>query len=151
MSRVGRAVVLLASLALAGACAEPEPQGERSFDDVEVTAGDDTGFTTDFDEIGPRPVPGINGLIPPDFPETLPLYTPADLVDFGAGARRERFIVLQVEAPLSGVRDEQLARLRRGGWRVSGGGDAWRADRAGRTVRLTFRTEEGVSQIRYDY
>ena len=144
------AALALAVLSAAG-CAEPPAADEpKPFDEVVVDSVDDGEFTTVFDEIGPRPVKGISGLLPPDVPRELPLYTPAGLIDFGAGARG-RFLVLQADAPPDEVRDEQLSRLRRGGWRVSPEGAGWRLDRSGRTVRLTLQAVETVTQLRFDY
>lgn len=146
-----RSIAAAAFLALTLGCAPPPEDAPKRFEEVEVSDVEDSLLTTAFDEIGPRVVEGVGGLLPPDFPAAFPVFTPSTLMDFGGRGPGKRYLVLQASAPEERVRSRQLELLRAKGWRISGDGGSWRADRDGLTVRLRLTDLQSITELRLEY
>ncbi|MCB9377865.1 MAG: hypothetical protein H6511_03765 [Holophagales bacterium] len=146
-SRPGAVALLcLAPVALLSGCGGSERRaGTRGeLQTVDVSAAPDADATTELDVVA-TPRAASVGVLPADFPKTIPLPAGGSLVDFGEGAAGS-WIELVVAAPPDEVSAEYRRRLSRGGFRESGGG-VWArgslrlkvavaARAAGATVRL---------------
>jgi hypothetical protein len=137
-------------LALTAGCAPPEEDALEPFETEEVGGAPDSAADLSTDPIGPRPIEELSGVLPSQFPRSVPLLTPSSLVDFGED-ERGRHILVMVGGTLAGVRERQLGALRQAGFEVSGGGSAYRAGRGEVEVTLDFREERGATEIRIGY
>ncbi|MEM8997825.1 MAG: hypothetical protein AAGF23_23790, partial [Acidobacteriota bacterium] len=90
-----------------------------------------------------RRPPGLSGRLPAGFPENLPLFLPASLVDYGLDDS-DRWVDILCPASLSRVRSEMLDKARAEGWRVDGE-TLFFEDRE---VRLEFRDGNPGSVVR---
>lgn len=149
------AALLSLALALGGALAGCEPQpkpGELiDLETEDVAESVDALLDTSFDRRGPRIVEGVAGFLPSDFPARFPIVTPASLIDQGGSGAGSRFVVIQIAGRVESVRPAQLDRLRGAGWSVSGGGDAWTAEREGRRASLAFESDGPITDLRVRY
>ncbi|MEM1177158.1 MAG: hypothetical protein AAGM22_02340 [Acidobacteriota bacterium] len=91
-----------------------------------------------------RRPPGLSGRLPAGFPEDLPLFLPASLIDYGLD---ERWVDIMCPADLGRVRAEMLDKARGAGWQVNG--ETLRLGE--REVRLEFRDGNPGSVVRVHY
>lgn len=116
----------------------------------DVGAAPDAAADLSNDPVGSRPVEGLAGVLPPDFPRSVPIITPSSLVDFGAD-EKGRYILVLVGGSLAGVRDRQLAALRKGGWSIAGGAPPYRATKGADSVTLELMDVKGATEMRISY
>jgi hypothetical protein len=143
--------VALLLVALGVACSPPPDEAPlRPLETEEVGGAPDATADLSSDPVGPRPVEGLAGVLPPDFPRSVTIVTPSSLVDFGQD-EKGRYILVMVGGSLAGVRERQLGALRQGGWSVAGGPPVYRATKGGVTVTLELTDVKGATEIRMGY
>lgn len=101
--------------------------------DVEVPIEIDTSQDIQEEQRGPQLV----GVLPHDFPEDVPLYLPASLIDFGGGSGG-RTVTLLTSHELSRVRPAYEELLRGAGWSVRTADRGTELRKGQRLVRLRF-------------
>lgn len=143
-----RAAVAVAIAALGcGPGAEPGQEPPPETVDVAPAISIDVG--NDPQAVAPKP--SLTGVLPADFPDDLPLYLPASLIDFGGGAAGARSVTLLSPHARTRVAGE-LERLLAGrGWSVGGGGDARVLRKGSRQVRLEIRDGNPGTIFRFEY
>lgn len=118
------------------------PKG-RELDTVEVPSAIDDGISL-ADDVEAKPVgKRTTGVVPSDFPESFPIYSPSAVVDFGPG-----FVALTSTDPVGEVRQGIAAAAAASGWQTEAAG---RYRKAGRRVAVSFGSISGVTTIRLDY
>ena len=94
--------------------------------------------------------PQLVGVLPGDFPEDLPLFLPASLVDFGGQEGRPSVTLLTSEAS-SQVKRSYEEILRNAGWAVERGGHGFRMRKGGRSARVVFEGQNPGTTYRVEY
>lgn len=95
--------------------------------------------------------PELVGVLPESFPQDLPLFLSASLVDFGS---RDgwRYVSLLTSASQSRVRDQLLSMARERGWSSSDGGDGVHSLRKGsRQVHLRIEDASPGTVYHFEY
>lgn len=96
--------------------------------------------------------PSLIGVLPSDFPDDVPMYLPASLVDFGNTADGGRSVSLATATGRSQVSDQLAGLLVAQGWQSegdSGGRTVWR--KGERTVRLRIETASTGTVYHFEY
>ncbi len=95
--------------------------------------------------------PALVGILPEDFPDGLPLYLPASLIDFGTVDDGWVYVNLLTPHSLARVERELSARLIEGGWTVAGNNGVRRLRKGGEQVRLVVEDARPGTQYRFEY
>jgi hypothetical protein len=90
--------------------------------------------------------PQLTGVLPGDFPEDLPLYLPASLVEFGPGS-----VTLLSPHGRKKVQQGYEQILRDAGWSVGGEGAILDLQKAGKSARLVYAEGGPGTAYRIDY
>jgi hypothetical protein len=146
MWRFGAAALLLIVLP---ACNRSTPSSDKpeQLETVDVDGGVDARLTTEFDERAKQVEIDMGGVLPSDFPEAMPVFSPASVVDFGSG-----FVEVDTPVPAGEVRSSLGALIQRSGWTVDSIGDGGSVySRGGRRVRVVLTDMGSGSRIRYEY
>jgi hypothetical protein len=140
------AAVLLSSLV---ACAPEAPVEPERIEPVEISGGPTSAMTADSDEVAADSgEEGLIGVLPGGFPESLPLPTPASVVDFGTES--DRFVVLRTSLSRDAAQSQLASRLDASGWAPAG--DRWTRTKGRDRVVLRFETgDAGQTLIRIEY
>lgn len=144
------AALLLSSLALSLVACAPEAPGEpEKIETVEITGGPTSAMTADSDEVAASDgSEDLIGVLPGGLPETLPLPTPASVVDFGT--ENDRFVVLRTTLSREAAQSQLASKLDRAGWAVAG--DRWTRTKGRDRVVFRFeRGEAGQTLVRVEY
>ncbi len=142
--------VLLAGLLavfIATGCRQTEPEPE--LEAIDVAPALEIG-TEDDPKAVARP-PELVGVLPEDFPDGLPLYLPASLIDFGTADDGWVYVDLLTPHSLARVESELAARLAERGWTTALGGDVRRLRRGNSRVRLSVANARPGTQYRFEY
>ncbi len=148
--------VLIAAL-LAGGCRESLEQ-EPELEAIDVLPAVVIGTEDDPKEVV-RP-PALVGVLPEDFPDGLPLYLPASLIDFGTVDDGWVYVNLLTPHSLGRVERELSTRLTERGWTMAGNGataplrgdgDVHRLRRGNSRVRLVVEDARPGTQYRFEY
>ena len=139
--------VLIAVLATGGCrkSTEQEPELEA----VDVGPALEIGTEDDVIEVE-RP-PELVGILPEDFPDDLPIYLPASLVDFGPADGGWVYVNLLTPHALARVERELSARLRDNGWTVTASGGGKRLRKGGARARLLVKDARPGTEFRFEY
>lgn len=142
---IGLTAVALLALAACG----PAP------DDGETDPTVDVEPVADVPEVeDPKEIPrgqGLSGILPGGFPEDLPLYLPASLVDFGETEDGTPWVDLLTPRSRDTVRKGLLGLVRDAGWQVEPGEEALLLAKDGRLVRVTIRDGKPGTIYRVEY
>ena len=144
--------MLAVALVVVAACGGVETPQENGIEVVEVAPSRTSMLTTTYDEVAPQRRVGTAGILPEDFPQALPLYDPASLVDFGADDGGARYVVLFSPDTETMVRDRMGGELARSGWALIDGDSergTWR--RGSQSVILDVRDASPGTEIRVEY
>ncbi len=128
-----------------GACRK-NPETEPVIEAVDVEPALVIG-TEDDPTAVVRP-PALVGILPEDFPDGLPLYLPASLIDFGTADDGWVFVNLLTPHSFARVERELSAKLIDHGWTTAGG--TGRLLRKG-SSRVRLRVEDARPGTRYRY
>lgn len=141
------AFLLLVALGLS-ACSDDgtSPSGTPS-EVVDVPAALDIPIDND-QQAAPRE-PEVSGILPADFPTSLPLYAPASLINFGSDGNTAWVEMLSPHSR-SKVESDLKSRLRAAGWSSQGSGTL-ELNRSGQKARLTFSDGQPGTLYRYEY
>ena len=131
------------------ACNQSTPKADKpvELETVDIGGGIDAELTTDNDERARRAEIDLGGVLPSDFPPGMPVFSPASVVDFGAG-----FVVLDTPVSTGEVQSSLGAQIKRAGWTVDSigdGGSHYR--REGRQVKVTLTDLGSGTRIHYEY
>ena len=137
---------LLAVLA-AGGCRK-SPEQEAELEAVDVGPALHIGTEDDPQEVE-RP-PELVGILPEDFPDGLPLYLPASLVDFGAVEDGWGYVNLLSPHSLARVERELSTKLAAAGWTVSGSG-VRHLRKGNARARLVISDARPGTEYRFEY
>lgn len=125
----------------------PEKEEPMELETVDVGGGPDAGLTTDFDEKAKRVEIDMGGVLPSDFPEGMPIFSPSSVVDLGPG-----FVEMDTPVPLSEVRSSLGTQIQRAGWTVDSIGEEGSLYRRnGQQVRVELLDPGSGTRIRYRY
>ncbi len=113
-----------------------------------VDVGPALAIPTDNDPIAVERPPELVGVLPGDFPEDLPLYLPASLIDFGAAGDGWRYVNLLTPHSMAQAESGLVALLRKGGWAIGSGSDGGRLLSKG-TQRVKLRVEDARPGMYY--
>jgi hypothetical protein len=145
--------VLLAGLLATTACRRegpappPAPTPVDDLETVEVAPPPDVLVDTSRDQVEVRRVEEVSGVLPSDYPSTLPLPSGASLVDQGG-----RWVEMLVPRPPTTVEGEYLRRVRAAGWEATADGQgAWRLLRNGVKAHATLSARGPSTQLRIRY
>ena len=138
-------VLLLAGLLGSGCPGEPKPK-QINTEDVPPAIEIDTSG----DEQAAPAKPKLVGILPNDFPKSLPIYIPASLVDFGESSEGRPMVSLLSPHSVSRVRRELYAKLRARGWQATSGANGTVVLRKG-GQRAWLRIEEGRPGTLYHF
>jgi hypothetical protein len=146
MWRLGAAVLVLVALPAcdrsAGNSGETKP-----LETVDVDGGFDAGLTTDFDERAKPVEIDMGGVLPSDFPQEMPVFSPSSIIDFGPG-----FVEVDTPVPVTEVQTSLGVQIRRAGWAVDSIGDGGSVyTRGAYRVRVLVRDAGTGTRIRYEY
>ena len=149
IERVISTGALIAAL-LATAC-RPSPDQEPELEAIDV--GPALEISIDDDQTPVERPPELIGILPDDFPEGLPLYLPASLVDFGTADNGWYYVnLLSPHAP-GRVERELTTKLSEHGWAAGAGqlrqGREYR--NRGRRVKLSIADADPGTRYRFDY
>lgn len=92
----------------------------------------------------------VSGIMPGDFPESLPLYLPSSLINFGNDSKTA-FVELLSPDSRSKVESELKNRLRANGWSSQPAGGTFELSRQGQKARLTLGDGQPGTLYRYEY
>lgn len=124
-----------------------KPKEPKELETVDIGGGYDAELTTEFDEKAKRVEIDLGGVLPSDFPEGMPVFSPASVVDFGPG-----FVELDTPSSVTEAQSSLGGQLQRAGWSVDSIGDGGSLySRGGRQVRITLTTAGTGARIRYEY
>ncbi len=146
-----RAVWITGALIVAlvtGGCRK-NPEQEAELEAVDVGPALEIGTEDDVIEVE-RP-PELVGILPEDFPNDLPIYLPASLVDFGSAEGGWVYVNLLTPHALARVERELSARLRQSGWTVTASGGGKQLRKGGSRARLLVKDARPGTQYRYEY
>ena len=155
MSRAESIAVLclvIPPLAIGCGGSERRAAEPKELETVDVGEAYDASLTTDTDQKERRVRSDIGGVLPSDFPEHLPVFTPSSIVDLGHSEAGSGFVEVDTAVPISEVRSSLAARLQQSGWQVEAigeGGNTYQRD--GRRVRVTLSELGSGTRIRYEY
>ena len=138
--------VLLAGLVAAG-CTE-QTQGSKELSTEEVSPPIDEMLTTEFDEQGRAKRPEVSGVLPPGFPQDLPLYVPSSIVDLGDAGGGWRYVTVFAPDPEHRVSSQMKGEVGQAGW-SSQDGLTW--SKGDRSVRLRFEDAAAGTEVRIEY
>jgi hypothetical protein len=141
--------VVLCVLILPMACnrAAPEKREPKPLETVDVGGGLDAALSTELDERAKKVEIDMGGVLPSDFPQDMPVFSPSSVVDFGPG-----FVELDSPVPVGEVRSSLGAQIQRSGWTVESIGDGGSLySRNGLEVRVVLSDPGSGSRIRYEY
>lgn len=138
MARLLPATLALLALACGGRAAE---RGVAELETEEVPEPIDAGISLENDVQARDPGEAVAGVLPGEFPADFPVYSPASVVDFGAG-----YVELHSPDPPSAVRAWLAAAAARSGW---SGANPY--TKAGRTVTVDITGAAGGTTIRATY
>ena len=147
----GAAVVLVAACLLAPGCrrepAQAPPPASDGLETVDVAPPPDALVDPSRDVQERRRVETFSGVLPSDFPASLPLPTGASLVDQGPGWVE----VIVARTPVD-LRPRYVAQLQAAGWQAASEGDgALRLSRRGASARARLRADGPSTRLRIDY
>lgn len=95
---------------------------------------------------------GLAGVLPADFPDDLPLYLPASLVDFAETDDGRLTVTLLTPDDIAKVRRDLREKLEAAGWQTSTGADgATVLTRGGRRAWLYLERATTATLYRYEY
>ncbi len=141
---------ILVAVFLAGGCQQgTEQKAEPELEAVDVAPG--LSIETENDQQEVVPPPALVGILPDDFPDGLPLYLPASLVDFGPADGGWVFVNLLTSHSLAKVERGLDARLRDAGWSVTESGGVRQLRRGNSRVRLRIEDARPGTQYRFEY
>jgi hypothetical protein len=112
-----------------------------------VTAAPDAALSTAGDAQERRRKEGLAGALPDGFPADIPVFRPASLVDFSAGADGGA-LRFDTAAARHEVEAFYESRLRAAGWRSAGGGVFTLGDRR---LKLEFGSRPAGSSFSIEY
>lgn len=139
--------VLIAITSVACDRSAPESREPMELDTVDVGGGPDAGLTTEFDERARRVEIEMGGVLPSDFPEGMPIFSPSSVVDLGPG-----FVEMDTPVPLNEVRSSLGAQIQKAGWTVESIGEEGSLySRNGQQVRVELLDPGSGTRIRYRY
>lgn len=144
-----RIVKVLPVLILLYACdrSAPEKREPEPLETVEIGGGPDATLTTEFDERAKRVEIDMGGVLPSNFPQDMPVFSPSSVVDFGPG-----YVELDSPVPVGEVRSSLGAQIQRSGWAVESIGDGGSMySRNGLRVRVVLSDPGSGTRIRYEY
>ena len=139
----GALLVVLA----AGGCRK-DPEQEPELEAIDVAPALHIGTEDDPQEVE-RP-PELVGILPGDFPDDLPLYLPASLIDFGAADDGWGYVNLLTPHSLARVKRELPEKLAAAGWTVTGSG-VRHLRKGNARARLVFRDARPGTEYRFEY
>lgn len=140
---------LITILLVAGCRQVSEPETEPELEAIDVAPGLSIDIENDQQEVVPPPA--LVGILPGDFPEGLPLYLPASLVDFGTTDDGWVYVNLLTSHSRARVVRELEARVKAAGWAISGSGGARQLRRGSSRVRLSIEDARPGTQYRFEY
>ncbi len=143
------ASVLIAALLTTGCRRKPEEETVPELEAVDVAPGL-TIPTEDDQQAVIRPLELV-GVLPDDFPDGLPLYLPASLVDFGTVDDGWVYVNLLTSHSLARVARELDARLADRGWTIANNGGVRQLRRGNSRVRLVVENARPGTQYRFEY
>ncbi len=109
---------------------------------LEIDPADDTTAVQ-------RPA-ALVGVLPKGFPDDMPLYLPASLVDWGSGAGG-RYVNLLTPHGQARVEPRLTSLIRDGGWTVTRTGEGWLLRKGVQRVRLWIEDARPGTLYRFEY
>ena len=151
MNRVSALAVI--AILLAGCGQTPAARrGIGDVETVEVDAGPGAELTTEFDEQAQQLDSSLAGVVPEDFPEDVPIYTPSSLVDFGEIREGWRYLEFDTAKTPPAVRAKLKTGLVDNGWLPStAGGGVESYLKGGRRLGINLSDLHPGTRIRYEY
>ena len=140
------AIAMLVPLCLAGCRGGSEDAEERRLETVDVEPSISIDIEDDPTEV--ERAPALVGVLPSGFPEDMPLYLPASLIDFGTGDGG-RFVSLLTPHAQARVERELIEQARGAGWTAAGSGGTRELSKGG--LRLRLRIEDGNPGTLYHF
>lgn len=126
---------------------ESKPAEPKELETVDVDGGLDAQLSTEHDERAKQVGVELGGVLPSDFPEGMPVFSPSSVVDFGPG-----FVELDTPVPAGEVRSSLGGQIQRSGWTVDSIGDGGSSySRDGFGVRVAVTDVGSGTRIRYEY
>ncbi len=141
-------IVALALALLAGGCRQ-DPEQVPELEAVDVISGPVVDIADD--PKAAERTPELVGVLPDDFPDDLPLYLPASLVDFGTVDDGWVYVNLLTPHSLARVERELSALLTERGWATVAAGEAQQLRRGNARVRLLVEDARPGTQYRFEY
>ncbi len=126
-----------------------EPEKEPELEAVDVAPG--ISIETENDQQAVVPPPSLVGILPDDFPDGLPLYLPASLVDFGPADGGWVYVNLLTSHSRAKVVRGLDQRLRDAGWTITESGGVRQLRRGNSRVRLRIEDARPGTQYRFEY
>ncbi len=139
--------MLIAALVAGGCRASSEQEPELEAVDV----GAALEIATEDDPQAVERPPALVGVLPEDFPDDLPLYLPASLVDFGTVDDGWGYVNLLTPHSLARVERELSAKLTERGWTAAGSDGVRRLRKGGMRVRLLVTDARPGTEYRFEY
>ena len=138
----GAAIVLLVAIA----CSKPADQEPEKPEIVDIAAPADVALSFDDDIQAKRTDAGLAGVLPGGFPEDLPLFDPASIVDTSETDDGRMVVVLQHPASPHEVESFLDRELPLAGWQSQGGASYRNGE--GREVEISIEPLGAVTRAR---
>jgi hypothetical protein len=133
-------------LLLAVACSKPADEEPEKPEIVDIAAPADVALSFDDDVQAKRTNEGLAGVLPGGFPEDLPLFDPASIVDTSETDDGRMAVVLQHPVSLQVVESFFDRELPLAGWQSEGGSSYQNSE--GRKVEISVEAMGGVTRAR---
>ena len=145
-------LVLIAAV-LGLSCEPSEVPNHIEIETVDVQPEIDAALTTAYDETAILEGDTVAGVLPADFPQDIPLYAPASLIDMGSSQTGRPFVVIATPDEKNRVTQAVVDMLANAGW------EPMSTDSSGLTTfgrgsrRVWFRVETSgaLTEVRVEY
>ncbi len=117
MTAAAKAMLLTAAF-LASSCKPAEEPSRIELTTIDIRPEIDAALTTAYDETAVIEGDTVAGVLPSDFPQDIPLYAPASLIDMGSSQTGRPFLVLATPDEKNLVHQAVIDKLGNAGWKA---------------------------------
>lgn len=145
--------IVLTAAVLASSCKPAEEPSRIELTTIDVQPHIDAALTTAYDETAIVYGDTVSGVLPSDFPQDIPLYIPASLINMGTSETGRPFVVLATPHGSDLVNQAVVDRLAKAGWTAvsTDSSGLTTFGRGSRRVWLRVETSGVLTEITVEY